>query len=395
MTSAPPPDSHPTGPPSGPLATPRPSDPTQAMPQQSPTPSGQGGTPGGPGDGSGEDRGGGGGGGGGGGDDGSGAHPGGPDDHRPWWRSAPRVALIALVLVAAVALVVFLTRPDDKKSDVTSGGSASPGTEVLLQPAGATGPDPFTQSTAKDSSEPASPSPLPSGLSSDADGSTAPGSSPGLYGGTFKSASCDVEQQIDFLTGDSAKAQAFAGVQGIEPSEIPAYLRSLTPVQLRTDISVTNHGFKNGKATAFQSVLQAGTAVLVGDHGEPRVRCACGNPLQPPTAPAQSAQTTGQAWPSYDSSKVVTVEDASEDVDVFVLYDAQKEEWFNRPRGETGATDTLTKPPTSAPTTHSSTPSPHPSTTHSTSPTPTPTHSTTTTAPTTTPPAPTTTPPTT
>ncbi|WP_277439886.1 DUF6777 domain-containing protein [Streptomyces sp. SPB162] len=364
------------------------------MPQQEPpTQSGQGGTPDGP-----EDTGGGGWGGGGGGDghggDGNGAHSGGPGDHRPWWRSAPRVALIGIALVAIVALVVLLTRPD-KKSDVTSGGSTSTGSEVLLQPAAAAGPDPFTRSTAKDSSEPASASPQPSLLSGGADGSTAQGSAAGLYGGTFNTSSCDVERQIDFLTSDSAKARAFADVEDIEPAEIPAYLRSLTPVQLRTDTSVTNHGFKAGKATAFPSVLQAGTAVLVGDHGEPRVRCACGNPLQPPTSAPQNAKTTGQAWPSYNASQVVSVEDASDTVDVFVLYDAQKEEWFNRPRGDTGATDSLTKRPTSVPTTHSPTPSSQPSTTHSTSPTPSTSKPTTTTPPTTTPPTPTTTPPTT
>ncbi|MFC5030272.1 DUF6777 domain-containing protein [Streptomyces sp. DSM 41987] len=389
MTSAPPPESHPTGPPSGPLAAPRPSDPTQAMPRQQPAPSGQGGSPGGPEDGSGG-RGGGGGG------DGSG----GPGDHRPWWRSAPRVALIAVVLVAAVALVVFLTRPDKKSADTS--GSDSTGPELLLQPAAAAGTAPFTQSTAKDSSEPASASPMPSLLSSGTDGtSTADGSAPGLYGGTLKVSSCDVERQIDFLTGDAAKAKAFAGVEGIEPSEIPAYLRSLTPVQLRMDTSVTNHGFKDGKATAFQSVLQTGTAVLVGDRGEPRVRCACGNPLQSP-APAQNAKTTGQAWPSYDPAKVVTVADAKKDVDAFVLYDAQTDQWFKRPRGDTGATDTLTNRPgsvTSTPptTTHSATPSPHSSTTthspsptptHSPSTTPTPTPTPTTTAPTTSAPAP-------
>lgn len=388
MTSAPPPDSHPTGPPSGPLAPPRPSDPTQAMPQQQPAPSGQGGSPGGPEDG-------GGGRGGGGGGDGSG----GSGDHRPWWRSAPKVALIAVVLVAAVALVVFLTRPDKKSTDTS--GSDTTGTALSLQPAAAAGPDPFTQSTAKDSSEPASASPMPSLLSSGPDGAgTADGSAPGLYGGTLKVSSCDVERQIELLTGDAAKAKAFAGVEGIEPSEIPAYLRSLTPVQLRTDTSVTNHGFKNGKATAFPSVLQAGTAVLVGDHGEPRVRCACGNPLQSPTASSQTAKTTGQAWPSYDPAKVVTVADATKDVDVFVLYDAQADQWFKRPRGDTGATDTLTERPGSIPSTpptstHSSTPSPHSSTTTH-SPSPTPTHSTstsptptpTTTAPTTPPPTP-------
>ena len=43
-------------------------------------------------------------------------------------------------------------------------------------------------------------------------------------------------------------------------------------------------------------VLQAGTSVLVDELGEPRARCACGNPLRLPVA-AQAAPTyVGKAW---------------------------------------------------------------------------------------------------
>src|SRR4051794_41934788 len=59
--------------------------------------------------------------------------------------------------------------------------------------------------------------------------------------------------------------------------------RTLTSVTLRSDTAVTNHGFRNDRASPFESVLQAGTAVLANEYGVPRGRCACGNPPKPPT----------------------------------------------------------------------------------------------------------------
>ncbi|MCZ0997978.1 hypothetical protein O1M63_07095 [Streptomyces mirabilis] len=115
------------------------------------------------------------------------------------------------------------------------------------------------------------------------------GDAPGLYGGTRNVASCDVEKQITALRADPSKNAAFASVLGIQPSAVPGYLRTLTPVQLRADTRVTNHGYRNGSATTYQAVLQAGTAVLVDDRGVPRVRCACGNPLTPPAAQQSAA----------------------------------------------------------------------------------------------------------
>ena len=53
-------------------------------------------------------------------------------------------------------------------------------------------------------------------------------------------------------------------------ADIESYVAGLTAVRLRWDTRVTNHGFSDGEATAFQSLLQAGTAVLVDDTGVPR-----------------------------------------------------------------------------------------------------------------------------
>ncbi|MFI9051049.1 DUF6777 domain-containing protein [Streptomyces sp. NPDC053427] len=263
--------------------------------------------------------------------------------------------------MAAVALTVVLTRP--------SGNGAG---EVFLQPAAAAGPDPFTKSTAKQSSPPPTPTPsassaTPSGAPPGTAGGTPTyqGSDPGLYGGSRNTTSCDVEQQIRFLKSDQAKARAFADTTGIDVGAVPSFLRSLTPVQLRRDTRVTNHGFKDGKATGFQSVLQAGTAVLVDSRGMPRVRCACGNPLQRPVPLSSRARTAGTAWPGYRASNTVAVQPATTEVRSFVLYDPETGQYFRRPEGGDGNTDRWTPPPTASP---SGTPSSGTPTTPGTSP---------------------------
>ncbi|MFH8930142.1 DUF6777 domain-containing protein [Streptomyces pristinaespiralis] len=335
----PPPSGRPTGPPPGPLSGPsQPGGPTPPPPPGGPTGSsasgGAAGPPSGPDGPAGPVPGGGG---------PTGSHEG---PGRPWWRSVPRIATVAVALVAAVVLAVVLTRPGGSGS----GGAGGGGSEVFLQAAGSTGPDPFTESTAKESSPPAStPAAEPDG-----DRTTSPnvtrsveGSAPGLYEGTRQAASCDVEKQITALGADPARNRAFAQVHRIEPSRVPDFLRSLTPVQLRMDTRVTNHGFKDGGPRAYQAVLQAGTAVLVDDRGVPRVRCACGNPLLPPVAQKDTPRAIGDAWPGYHPSKVIVVAPADRPVKSFVLRDDDK--WIKRPAGDTGTRDKETKAPSREP----------------------------------------------
>ncbi|MFE5301720.1 DUF6777 domain-containing protein [Streptomyces sp. NPDC056632] len=361
MTSHPPsdrPSVPPTGPPSGPLSGPN-TRPGQAAP---PPPSGP------PHDSSGGGgRGGGSGGGGSGGSGGrsGGGATGGGGGQGPWWRSVPKVASLTAVLVAAVALVVVLTQRDsgDGSNQAGSGGG-----EVFLQNASASGPAPFTRSTARTSGASVSPPALPSATGTDANATrSVSGSAPGLYGGTHRVASCDVEAQVRFLAEEPAKNAAFASVIGIRSAEVPGYLRSLTPVQLRVDTRVTNHGFRGGSPAPFQSVLQAGTAVLVDDHGVPRVRCACGNPLTPPVA-QKAPKQVGAAWPGYRSSNVVVVKPSVTVINVFVIYDVHSDTWIARPSGDTGHHDKHTTPPpqpskspSTSPSSSSSSPSTSPS----------------------------------
>ncbi|GGS20679.1 hypothetical protein GCM10010252_69990 [Streptomyces aureoverticillatus] len=238
---------------------------------------------------------------------------------------------------------------------------ADSGRELFLQPVAAQGPDPFTDSTARDTGSPPpvtrSPQPSPSGSPSPADQGlrSLAGGTPGLYGGTQRVGSCDVGLQIRFLTAEPARARAFAEAAGIARDGVPAYLRGLTPVVLRADTRVTNHGYRDGHATAYQSVLQAGTAVLVDDRGLPRVRCACGNPLKPPVAFRHTPAHSGQPWSGYRPTKVIVVTPAPRPITVIVIVNVVNNTWIERKTGdEHGRNDHSVPPPD--PTTTSPTP---------------------------------------
>ncbi|MBW8797638.1 MAG: hypothetical protein JF597_29870 [Streptomyces sp.] len=239
-------------------------------------------------------------------------------------------------MVVATALALVLTR---------SGDSSGRRGEVFLQSANSSGQDPFTESTARKAT--AAP------LSAAPAGSAAPvnevrgvdGGAPGLYSGTKNSPSCDVEQQIKYLQAAPSRNRAFASQAGVQPSGVPAYLRSLTPVQLRADTRVTAHGYRDGGTTTYQSVLQAGTAVLVDGHGVPRLRCACGNPLAPPVA-QRTPRAVGTAWAGYRPANVVVVAPAAQIIKVFVVFDHEHDDWFGRHRGDhTGHDDRPARPP--------------------------------------------------
>jgi hypothetical protein len=179
-------------------------------------------------------------------------------------------------------------------------------------------------------------------------GQMAEGADPGLYGGSRDAQVCDVGQLVDFMQDEANadKAEAWAGVLGISVADIPTYLEGLTAVRLRFDTRVTNHGFRDGEATPFQSVLQAGTAVLVDDTGVPRVKCACGNPLAEPESLDVSgdaalnledlAQNPDEAWEGFEPEQVVRVEPSEESVEAITIVDFESGDLIERPVGSDG-----------------------------------------------------------
>ncbi|MFE1027516.1 DUF6777 domain-containing protein [Streptomyces sp. NPDC058818] len=217
--------------------------------------------------------------------------------------------------------------------------AAATGGVLHLQPVAAQGPDPFTDSTAVSTATPPpaarTPRPVPAGATSVALDGLRPlsGGTPGLYGGIQHVGSCDVTRQIGHLAAHPARTRAFAGVAGVSAAALPGYLRGLTPVVLRSDTRVTNHGYRDGRAAGYQAVLQAGTAVLVDDRGVPRVRCACGNPLKAPVAAGDEPANRGRPWPGYQPSEVVVVTPAPRAITDLTLVSTVDDTWIGRRLG--------------------------------------------------------------
>ncbi|MFJ9843116.1 DUF6777 domain-containing protein [Kitasatospora sp. NPDC101155] len=215
--------------------------------------------------------------------------------------------------------------------------------EVALQAPADPGPDPFTPSVETNPVTP--PAPAPATSQAEQPGhSTSPaalhsvqGASNGLYAGTMSKPSCDTERLIGMVsTGDTGRAWASAA--GIDQSAIPSYLRSLTSAYLRVDTRVTNHNYKSGAVTEYQSALQAGTAVLVDAQGVPRVRCSCGNPLKPPVL-VSDAKYIGHPWQGFRPTNLVIVVPAPQPVTEIVLVNVETGGWFTRLTGRIEVVD--------------------------------------------------------
>ncbi|GGS70397.1 DUF6777 domain-containing protein [Streptomyces cinerochromogenes] len=236
---------------------------------------------------------------------------------------------------------------------------------VWLQAAGERGPEPFTEPTDTGAFRTGSPRSTARVQSGDVEAPlratrSVSGATPGLYRGTPRVAGCDVERHVRYLAADEAKAEAFAQAAGVPRSALPGYLRGLTPVVLGADTRVTSHAYRDGRAARYQAVLQAGTAVLVDDRGLPRVRCACGNPLEPPAPTRGGAGARGTPWAGYRPNQVVVVTPASRPVTSITLVDAAGRTWIERRIGPDVRRDRVVPPPAPATATPAT---PHPATT--------------------------------
>lgn len=201
--------------------------------------------------------------------------------------------------------------------------------EVRAEPVSMTTSNPFTAPVGSDKSGVMPPA---AAVNPQGGPPTYTGSLPGLYGGTRNYKTCDAGELVTFLEQNQAKAVAWARALGIEVSEIRKYVSSLTPVLLRTDTRVTNHGYVNGEADPIQSVLEAGTAVFVDKYGEPAVKCYCGNPLTSPqvyTAP----RYYGATWTGFAPASITIINRSTTIIDTFQLYDPNTGKLFPRKAG--------------------------------------------------------------
>lgn len=252
------------------------------------------------------------------------------------------IAVFVLIVVGAGVGIVVL---------FLSGRAVA--AEVLVEPIASGGPNPFMPPAGTDKPGVTPPAAAIGQFASD---------TPGLYGGTRNNAACDPAKMVAFLQANPDKAAAWAGVLGIGVASIPGYVAELTPVILRSDTYVTNHGFAAGKATTLTSVLQAGTAVLVDKFGTPRVKCYCGNPLTPATVPA-APRFVGPAWAQFTETRITVVRTTTTVINIFTLVDPTTNEVFERPLGTIGTADRPGPATTVGQATPTATPAPPPTST--------------------------------
>jgi hypothetical protein len=301
--------------------------------------------------------------------------PGGPGGGgRKWWKVV--VPIVAAIAIAGGGVGAWLA---------LGGEEAEAATSLVLEPAASVGQDPFTESVVPDEEEEVE---LPAGADlpqeildrlggsiEDADpdaiaalieellaglnpaaggptdfdlpeldlppGGRVSGAAPGLYGGTQLLSVCDKRLLVDFLLANADKARAWAGVQGIPVGDIEAYVAGLTDVILQADTRVTNHGFSGGAATTIDTVLQAGTAVLVDPYGVPRVRCYCGNPLTPPRGIRGTPTYIGNPWPGFVIEQTIIIEQVTI-IDEFSIDDLIADDFIFRNPGAPPEDATLT-----------------------------------------------------
>jgi hypothetical protein len=252
------------------------------------------------------------------------------------------VSVAVVVLLVAGGLVIVLSGDDEASA-----------TEVRADPINTVTADPFAPA--------AEVAPTPPDVAVPPVTQTEPtvveGGHVGLYGGTLNTQVCDKIKLVNFLGSHPGEARAWTDVLDISVSQIATYVDGLTPVLLRSDTLITNHGYSNGRATSIPAVLQAGTAVLVDNKGFPVVKCYCGNPLSPPIyyGPKWEPEYYGPVWPGFSQTNITIIQNNTTIIDTFTLVDPVTRQPFNRPAGSDGITDVVirtpatTTPPTTAP----------------------------------------------
>jgi hypothetical protein len=264
-------------------------------------------------------------------------------------------SLHAVLGVTAICAIAGCGGSGAPSAATTATGVQGP-SEVAAEPVNTPSKNPFTPAVGKDKGN-VTP---PKAAVNTGHPVSYQGSVPGLYGGTMDYSTCNATQLVNFLEATPDKAAAWARALGIQVSEIRTYVSGLTPVTLRVDTRVTNHGYINGIADPIQSVLQAGTAVFVDKYGQPVVKCYCGNPLGPPITYTQPTYT-GPLWSGFEPTHITIIQQSTTIINVFKLYDPSSGQIFARPAGTDGTSDRPYSGPGGAattPTTPTPTPTP-------------------------------------
>ncbi len=267
------------------------------------------------------------------------------------------IAIVAAMVLIAGAVITFVVVRDDDHQAAAG--------EIFLEGASSTGTDPFGTlpgpAIPVTTSSTSSTAPPAQGATTAV--RTVSGGQRGLYGGTLNSGRCDPEGQISFLAANPAMAGAFVSALNRDPTlrwsggnqltvaQLPTYIRELTSVTLVSDTRVTNYGYRNGRATPRQAVLQAGTAVMVDRYGVPRIKCNCGNPLTQPQAVRATPTYTGPPWPGFSPTNVVVVNQTTVVIETFVLVNLNGGGVIERSPGASGSDTTPTSSTTTTTTT--------------------------------------------
>jgi hypothetical protein len=215
-----------------------------------------------------------------------------------WWKSRTLRVVLSAVLVLAGILVAVVGG---------GGGKAAAAGEIFLDGRDTPGTQTFTPSIAEP--PPAQLAPNATETPKPSSGGTikTEASSPGLYGGQRGAPNCNAGSLIAFLESKPDVARPWAAALGFAPSQIRGYVNTLTPVTLRVDTRVTEYGLANGRAVPRQSIIQAGSGVLVDRTAFPRVRCAGGNPLGEARPVVAAPRYTGPRWPGFSPTTIVVV----------------------------------------------------------------------------------------
>jgi len=244
------------------------------------------------------------------------------------------------VTVVVVFLGLLRTPAVDQQVDLTLESAAATS-------AGAFTPDFRTGGAAPSGA--AATSSLPAGV---VDTGAVSGSTEGIYRAGKGTSPCDRDGLGTFFKSNPSISDLWVRAAAGDPvlmateafktvtaSALPAYVATLTPVFLRADTQVTAFSMAAAAFAPRQSVLQAGTAVLVDERGLPRLRCAGGSPLTSPARNAPTARRAGEPWPGFVLRATVVMTPAANPLRQFGLTPVTGETIFRRPAGSTGPQD--------------------------------------------------------